>query len=166
MFQTLLFIVATLALYAMWRETGGKILPYAMAVLSEDRDTPEREGKTFSYLVAGGKIIYAGSIVVLNSAGYAEPATTALNKVTLGRAEEQVDNSAGQNGDMSVNVRKGVFRYENSANTDAITITEIGQDCYLVDDQTVAKTSGTGTRSIAGKVRDVDDYGVWVELGN
>jgi hypothetical protein len=40
----------------------------------------------------------------------------------------------------------------------------IGNDCYIVDDQTVAKTNGTATRSIAGKIRAVDAQGVWVEI--
>jgi hypothetical protein len=40
-----------------------------------------------------------------------------------------------------------------------------GNDCYLVDDQTVAKTSATNTRSVAGKIVDVDSQGVWVKLG-
>jgi hypothetical protein len=33
-----------------------------------------------------------------------------------------------------------------------------------VDDQTVAKTDGTGARSVAGKVFDVDSGGVWVRF--
>ena len=33
----------------------------------------------------------------------------------------------------------------------------------MVDDQTVAKTDGTGTRSAAGVVVNVDALGVWVD---
>jgi hypothetical protein len=33
-----------------------------------------------------------------------------------------------------------------------------------VDDQTVAKTDGSTTRSVAGIVRGVDTDGVWVEF--
>jgi len=43
-----------------------------------------------------------------------------------------------------------------------IAITEIGTDCYIVDDNTVAKTNGTSTRSRAGKVVDVNANGVFV----
>jgi len=46
-----------------------------------------------------------------------------------------------------------------------IAAAEIGTYCYIVDDQTVAKTDGTATRSSAGKVFDVDAQGVWVEIG-
>lgn len=45
------------------------------------------------------------------------------------------------------------------------TAADIGSDCYIVDDQTVAKTNGTNTRSVAGKIMDVDAQGVWVRSG-
>ena len=47
---------------------------------------------------------------------------------------------------------------------DAITLADIGKDCFIVDDQTVAKTDGAGTRSRAGRVFDVDADGVWVDF--
>ncbi len=61
-------------------------------------------------------------------------------------------------------MRRGCFRFANSAAADLIALADIGADCYVVDDQTVAKTSASNTRSIAGKVRDVDAAGVWVEI--
>jgi hypothetical protein len=49
-----------------------------------------------------------------------------------------------------------------------IGLGNVGKPCYMVDDQTVAKTDGTtggaATRSPAGWVRDVDADGVWVEF--
>ncbi len=59
---------------------------------------------------------------------------------------------------------KGIFAYENSSAADEITKADIGKDCYIVDDQSVAKTDGTGTRSVAGKVFDVNSHGVWVKF--
>ena len=58
----------------------------------------------------------------------------------------------------------GVFRYANSAAGDLIATADIGTVCYIVDDQTVAKTSATATRSPAGIVEDVDANGVWVRF--
>ena len=49
---------------------------------------------------------------------------------------------------------------------DAIVLSDVGADCYGVDDTTVAKTDGTGTRSVAGVIRDVDAVGVWIEFKN
>ena len=64
-----------------------------------------------------------------------------------------------------MSIRQGVFKFENSSAGDAIAIAEIGDDCYIVDDQTVAKTNGGSTRSVAGKVIDVVSDGVFVLVG-
>jgi archaellum component FlaG (FlaF/FlaG flagellin family) len=109
--------------------------------------------------------ILKGTIVVLDSTGYAKGPSAATTLITAGRAAETVDNSAGASGDLKIRVEPGQFRYNNSASTDAIGVTEVGKDCYLVDNQTVAKTDASGTRSRAGKVMDVDTDGVWVLLG-
>jgi hypothetical protein len=83
----------------------------------------------------------------------------------MGRANQYADNTAGGNGDLTVEVHPGVFAWDNSASSDEITLAEIGDVCYLVDDHTVAKTSAGGTRSPAGIVDEVDSYGVWVRTG-
>lgn len=132
--------------------------------LTQDRNTPSRDGGMIVIPVEGTKKIFAGSLVARNASGYATPGATATGLLGIGRAEEQIDNSGGASGDVSVTVRKGVFRFSNSASADLISRVEIGSDCYIVDDQTVAKTDGTGTRSIAGKVFDVDSDGVWVKF--
>jgi hypothetical protein len=131
--------------------------------LTKDRNTPLRDGNDVVHPVGAAKKIYAGSLVVLNATGYSEPGSTATTLTAVGRAEEQVDNSAGADGALSITVRRGIFRFAN--HVDAVTRTEIGKSCYIVDDQTVAKTDGTGTRSVAGKVIDLDSSGVWVEVG-
>lgn len=135
-----------------------------MTALAADRNTPTRDGKDFVHPVKAAVKIFAGALVALDASGDAAPGSTATGLVAAGRAEEQVDNSAGDDGDLTVRVSKGVFRYANSASGDLITRAEIGDDCYIVDDQTVAKTSATDTRSIAGKIVDVDSLGVWVEF--
>lgn len=134
-----------------------------MSATSAERNTKRRNGDRLSLPAAASKVL-AGTIVVINAAGFAEAATTATGKKAAGVAEETVDNSAGSAGDLQVPVRRGVFQFANSASTDAIALTEIGSTCYLVDNQTVAKTDGTGTRSAAGIVRDVDADGVWVQF--
>lgn len=139
-----------------------------MAALTKDRNTPERTGKEFSFPVKADTRIFAGAIVVL-AAGLAEPGRTATGLTAVGRAEAHADNRNGENGDLDVPVRAGVFRFDNSASADLITRAEIGTDAWIVDDQTVAKTGaldgGNPTRSKAGRIVDVDDLGVWVQLG-
>lgn len=133
--------------------------------LTSDRNTPVRGGNLFSFSVAASSVIYAGSMVALNSSGYAVAPSEITGLTLVGRAEEQVDNSSGLDGAVGILVRAGIYRWGNSAAADAITRAEIGQACYAVDGGTVAKTNGGGTRSPAGIVVDVDATGVWVATG-
>jgi len=135
-----------------------------MAALTGDRKTPIREGGIIALGVAAAKKIFAGALVAIDASGNATPGATATTLKGAGRADAHADNSAGAAGDITVAIRKGVFRFANSAAADEITDAEIGDDCYIVDDQTVAKTDGTATRSVAGKVFDVGADGVWVKF--
>lgn len=136
-----------------------------MTALSADRNTPSRDGREFTRKVAAGKKIFIGALVVLNAAKFAQPATTATGLIADGRAEGFADNSAGADGDILVRVRQGAFYYANSA-ADPIAQADIGNTCYIVDDQTVAKTNGSATRSAAGTILDVDSaLGVLVGVG-
>jgi hypothetical protein len=133
-----------------------------MTALSADRNTPRLEKGIKLLDVAASQLIYAGAIVMRNASGYAVKGATALGLQGVGRAEERADNSDGSAGDLAIKIRSGVFRFANSSSSDEITDADIGRVCYAVDDQTVAKTAGSGTRSPAGIVVDVDDNGVHV----
>lgn len=134
-----------------------------MAALTAARNTPERTGNVVGYPVKAAVKAIQGGIAVLN-AGYAAPGTTALNLIAIGRIEETVDNTAGSNGAVSVQVKRGTFKFGNSGG-DLIAQADVGADCYIVDDQTVAKTNGSSIRSVAGKIIAVDADGVWVKIG-
>lgn len=136
-----------------------------MTALATDRNTPERDGYTFRFDIAAAKKIWAGAIVMLDSSGNATPGAAATGQIAVGRAEETVDNAGGSAADKQVTVKAGIFRWANSSAGDAITKAEIGDDCWIADDQTVAKTNASSTRSVAGKVVDVDAAGVWVRIG-
>ena len=135
-----------------------------MTALTAARNTPQRAGDILGYPVKASVKPIQGGIAVL-SAGYAAPATTATGLIAIGRFEQTVDNTSGADGALSVQVRRGSFRFGNSASGDLVAQADAGADCYLVDDQTVAKTSGTNTRSVAGKIIAVDSDGVWVKIG-
>jgi len=135
-----------------------------MSAAVADRNTPRRAGTNFAFPAKAGVRIFAGTQVVLDG-GWAAPGRTATGLISVGIAEEPVDNTSGANGAVLVPVRRGeVWRFDNSAAADQITLADVGKDAYIVDDQTVAKTDGTATRSVAGKVRDVDAGGVWIAL--
>jgi hypothetical protein len=130
-----------------------------MTALSADRNTPKRDGKQFKYPVLAATKIYAGSIVVLDTNGWAKPGVTATGLICVGVAQETVDNTSGASGDLYVLVEQGVFRL---ANGESVTKTAIGDLAYITDDQTVAAVS-TG-KSVAGYFVDVDTLGVWVKI--
>ncbi len=134
-----------------------------MVALTGDRNTPLRSGDIEEHPVKAATRIFAGALVCLDANGYLAPGSTAVGLIARGRAEARADNSAGIAGAINGRVKKGTFRWANSAAADAITRAEIGDPAYIVDDQTVAKTNGGSTRSLAGTIRDVDAQGVWVE---
>lgn len=129
--------------------------------LSAERNTPARDGRTFSGPVAAAKKCLAGGLLVFNATGYLEPATTATTKKGAGRCKATVDNTSGSNGDQTVEYERGVFRFANNGD---VTRAHINGLAYAVDDETVAPDNGTNTRSAVGTIRDVDALGVWVEF--
>jgi hypothetical protein len=130
-----------------------------MTALTADRSTPMRDGVTYSYPVAAATEIFQGSLVVLDASGNAEPATDAASKVCVGRAEEYVNNT-GAAAAVNIEVRAGTFRWVNSG-TNTLTKANIGDSCYIVDDQTVDSLATAS--SPAGIMVDIDDLGVWVD---
>lgn len=135
-----------------------------MTALTAERDTRRRDGRRLTLPLSASKVL-AGAIVVMDQAtGFAKKGLTATTVMAVGIATETVDNSAGAAGDLSVPIdRDGWFKVANSAAADQITRADIGKTCYLVDDQTVAKTDGGATRAAAGRVRDIDPDGdVWI----
>ncbi|MDH0494253.1 hypothetical protein [Comamonas aquatica] len=134
-----------------------------MAALTSDRNTKRRDGRGLTLPMAGATTIHLGAIVCVNASGFAVPGSASATLKPAGVAFASARNP-GSAGAERVKVDKTVACFANSAAADAITLADIGADCYIVDDQTVAKTSATNTRSVAGKVFDVDAEGVWVDF--
>lgn len=131
--------------------------------LTADRNTQMKDGELISVPVATNVKCYAGGLAVANATGFAAPGSVATTLTYLGRFEETVDNTGGANGAKAVLIRrKKAFKFKNHG-ADLVTQAELGKTCYIVDDETVAKTNGTSTRSAAGKVVGIDSDGVWVE---
>lgn len=136
-----------------------------MTALTGDRNTTNRAGTDFEYPVAANARIFAGAIVAIDTAtALANKGATSTTLKCVGIAQAAADNTGGAAAAIRVRVRRGLWCLANSGAADQLTLADVGADCYLVDDQTVAKTNGSNTRSIAGKVRDIDATGVWVEF--
>lgn len=139
-----------------------------MAALTAARNTVEKAHPAARMLeptagIAASTTIYQGGIVCKNASGYCTPGAVSTTLSALGVAQETaVGTTAGA---VTLKVKTGIFKFNNSTAGDAITIADLETSCYIVDDNTVAKTNGTSTRSAAGTVKQVDADGVWVAIG-
>lgn len=139
--------------------------------LTSERGVQERGGVQSSHVIkADSPPIHKGALVVLKSgeaipgregvgADNAAKAAEVATHVAVGIAEKSVTAADGR-----VPTKAGCFLFDNQG-ADAVTRSEIGKACYVVDDQTVSKTSPNNTRAKAGTVVDVESIGVWVRVG-
>ena len=139
-----------------------------MTALTANRDTLARPnsgpGRKDEFPVANGAKLYQGAIACLDASGRVVPASTSTGLVALGRVVLEHP-AAMANDQFKVQTQIGVYNYVSATGGgDDIASDDKGKLCYLVDDQTVALTDGTGTRSKAGIVYDVDSDGVWVSF--
>ena len=123
--------------------------------LSSNKDrSVKNAGPLQSFLVEDSVHIYKGALVVANNAGFAEPATNAADKVLLGVAHEEVDNTLvghSQGGKSVRVVRGGTLPFSTADLVQA----DVGIKCYVTDDDTV-DDAGTATQGIvAGIVTEV-----------
>jgi hypothetical protein len=147
-----------------------------MTALAADKSTKKRGSgvlaEQFELDVAASTTIYAGALIAVDTSGNAKPAAAASALAAtnyglrvVGRAEEAVDNSAGSAGDETVKVTRGVFGFVNSSSAEALSAADIGDKCYVVDDQTVSRSSNKGLRPVCGTVVGIEDSVVYVEVG-
>lgn len=128
--------------------------------LTAPRDTAERSGLNFVFPVAAATLLYAGALACTDANGRLVTGSDTAGLKTAGRVEATVDNSAGGAGALSAEVKRGVFKFDNSA-TNPIAQADVGKDAYIEDDATVAKT--TVNKIVAGRIVAVDADGVWVD---
>jgi hypothetical protein len=111
--------------------------------------------------IRNGSTLYKGGYAAADVAGKLVPAGDA-NAVTqaLGVLTETlgfVPSLTGvADGSVTARLRVGVFWFANSSGGAAITAADLFGVCYAVDDQTVAKSDGNGSRLPAGIVYDID----------
>ncbi|ELY5221729.1 hypothetical protein ACTRMU_000617 [Yersinia enterocolitica] len=127
-----------------------------------DRNTMRKDGELTPVPIAAATEIFGGHIVCANAAGFAVLGAATAALTTLGVADGYADNRAGVAGDADVLVRRGKNWCFANFGGDAVTQARVGKDCYIADSQTVAATSDTNARPLAGKVMAVDTDGVWV----
>lgn len=126
-----------------------------MSALTKNRNTLRREGTIFVFTAAA--TIFQGGMVAVDSSGHALPASASTGPV-IGMALNPAQ--AGE----QVDVVRGCYAFGNAVGADAVKLADVGQTCFVADDQTVKKTAGSPAAPIAGKVLYVNDDGVWVQF--
>lgn len=121
-----------------------------MSNLTASRDDQRQDGQLLSYPVAGSTKLFQGSVVAVNTDGYADKAADTSGFALAGVAYETVDNSSGSDGALKIRVwRKGVVDLNFSGTASQATV---GQPVYMVDDHTVAVAGTTTNDVIVGRV--------------
>lgn len=145
-----------------------------MALLSGKKTTRGSGAGLINIGIAAAAVCLQGGIAML-SAGWARPGRAGqggtdllkINDVATSRVvgvfQASATGGAG-NGEVSVDVQDGDWLFKNSAGVDQIVAKHIGHHCFLVDDETVARTSLSGTRPRAGVIVAVDSTGVMVRM--
>lgn len=136
--------------------------------LSAPRDTKEMASPiAFRHEVLGGtsQDFYKGQMVAIDSAdGRLYPAAPASATLTVvGRCEETYSTGASETS-KKIKFKSGIFNWASGSSGEAIAADDRGKVCYALDDQTVGLVGGSpaGEDPIAGRIYDVDSYGVWV----
>ena len=131
--------------------------------LAVDKKIEYMEGVELPFPVINADIIYGGAFVCVNAAGYALPGSDTAGLIFAGIAREMVDNSLGQAGDRDVLLRRRGLVKATFAT--AITIANVGDNVFLVDDESVDVTANVTNHIFCGILAKVIDatHG-WVDI--
>ncbi len=120
-----------------------------------------------TYLAAAGQIFKQGSMVGVDTAdGLLKVVTASTTLKIVGCSCVDKNTTGLAEDDRYIPVEHGIIGWFSvGAGGDAINSpNHLKQDCYGIDDDTVGLTSGTNTRSKAGKVHSFKDGLVAVQF--
>lgn len=160
-----IFMIVCLAALGvkMFGWEDGMPLVFFSTVLAADKAIEYTEGVELAFPVINADIIYGGAFVSVNAAGYAVPGNDTAGQIFVGVAVERKDNSSGEAGALSVNVRRrGLFKATLGT---AITQANVGDNVFLVDDQTVDLTANTTNDIFCGIIAAyIDTTHAWIDI--
>lgn len=119
-----------------------------MTALTEDRVLQKTDGVELDFPMAASQKIFGGALACVNAAGYAIKGSDTAGLIFQGIANGPVDNTSGQNGDKSVVLRRRGLVLMNMGT--AITQANVGDNVFLVDDQTVDLTANVNHNIFCG----------------
>lgn len=134
-----------------------------MTALTEDKKIEYTEGVELPFEMYQSTKIYGGSFAAARADGYVVPGDDAAGLIFEGVAIEQVDNSSGSDGDKSVVLRRrGLVKAIMGT---AITIANIGDNVFLVDDQTVDLVGNVTNNIFCGIIAGyIDSTHAWIDI--
>jgi len=143
--------------------------------LGKGKKTVQGSGRGLLNLgVKAAAVVWQGGLTMLSSgyamaasapgvgSEFAKMATVSLYRL-VGVGLSSVTGT-GADGGAVLDVQSGDWLCKNSAGVDQLTVANIGHYCFVVDDETVARTSNFRTRPRAGVVVAVDSTGVMVRI--
>jgi len=155
--------LAAIAARALGWEDGTAPFVLFGTVLAADKAIEYTEGNELGFPMAAADIIYGGAFVSVNAAGYAVPGADTAGHIFVGVAVERKDNSSGAAGALTVNVkRRGLFKATLGT---AISQGNVGDNVFLVDDQTVDLTANTTNDIFCGIIAAyIDSTHAWIDI--
>lgn len=134
-----------------------------MTALAADRDPRRKEGLLGTGKAYQSVTIYGGALVMFNATGYVVPGADTASQIFAGVANKQVDNSSGSSGDLDVEFyREGLFMVTLDT---AITRANVGDQVYLVDDQTVDLVANVTNNIYCGVIAEyIDTTHAWIDI--
>jgi hypothetical protein len=129
-----------------------------MGALTADRNTQRKD----DYLGLAAAVIYAGGMVAVDSSGLAQPCADSASLKFVGIARRYVDNSAGADKAVNVDVfRSGVFSLTSGSDLTA----HIGELAYALDDESVDLTGNTQHQVKVGAISEIiDATHAWIDI--
>lgn len=119
-------------------------------------------GNKHRYPVAASANIYAGSVVMINSAGYAVPAVAAAsNNGCVGVACARANNSSGAAGDVYVSVQEGEYLMTLVTGIQG----NVQDPMYCSDDNTCSGTQAANEPQVGILIELVSATSGWVKMG-
>jgi hypothetical protein len=137
---------------------------FATALSADKTAISYTSGDTMSFSVEESTTLYLGALVMVNAAGYAIPGSDTAGGIFQGiNLSEKVDNSSGSDGDATVVLtRSGCYLMTFDT---AITIANVGDNVFLVDDQTVDVVGNVSNAIYCGIItKYVTTTTAWVDI--
>jgi len=134
-----------------------------MTALAADKQLEYTEGVEIAIPVDDADLIYGGAFVCVNADGYAVKGHDTAGLIFMGVAMERKDNTLGQDGDLSVvSRRRGLVK---AILGHTISQANVGDNVFLVDDQTVDLAANTTNDIFCGIIAAFIDGGhAWIDI--